>query len=91
MSKFQGVIDAAKGSEDTAKPAPLVSTKRRTRGRPPGKRSNPDFEQVTAYIRKQTHQGVKIALLQEGNGQQFSELVESLLAKWLRTRNPPRR
>ena len=89
MSKFQRVIDAAKNREDTAvKPAPLVvSTKRRGRGRPPGKRSNPDFEQVTAYIRKHTHQGVKIALLQEGKGQEFSELVEGLLAKWLNARS----
>ena len=89
MSKFQGVIDAAKSREDTAaKPAPLVmSTKRQGRGRPPGKRSDPDFEQITAYIRKQTHHGVKIALLQEGKGQEFSELVEGLLAKWLKARS----
>ena len=87
MSKFQGVIDAAKGREDTvAKPAPLVmSTKRQGRGRPPGKRRDPDFEPITAYIRKHTHQGVKIALLQEGQGQDFSELVEFLLAKWLKS------
>ena len=85
MSKFQEVIDAAKGREDTAaNPAPLVMPPRRQgKGRPPGKRSDPDFEQVTAYIRKHTHQGVKIALLQEGKGQEFSELVEGLLARWL--------
>ena len=53
----------------------------------PGKRSDPDFEQVTAYIRRHTHQGVKIALLQEGKGQEFSELVEDLLAKWLKARS----
>ena len=84
MSKFQGVIDAAKSREDTAAAKPAVSTKRLGRGRPPGKRSDPDFEQVTAYIRKRTHQGVKIALLKEGKGQEFSELVEGLLAKWLK-------
>ena len=86
MSKFQGVIDAAKSRGDTAaKPTSLVmSTKQRGKERPPGKRRNPDFEQVTAYIRKQTHQGVKIALLQEGQGQEFSELVENLLAGWLK-------
>ena len=88
MSKFQGVIDAAKSREDTAaNPAPLrMSTKRRGKGRPPGKRSDPDFEQVTAYIRKQTHQHVKIALLQENQGQEFSELVENLLVEWLTVR-----
>ena len=88
MNKFQGVIDAAKDKEGIAgKPASLVMpSKRRGRGRPRGKRSDPDFEQVTAYIRKHTHQGVKIALLQESKGQEFSELVEGLLAKWLKSR-----
>ncbi len=57
------------------------------RGRPPGKRSDPDYEQTTAYIRKQTHLGVKIALLQEGKGREYSELVEELLAEWLRSRS----
>ena len=86
MSKFQGVIDAAKGREDTtAKLAPLaMSSKRHGKERPPGKRRDPDFDQVTAYIRKHTHQGVKVALLQEDKGQEFSELVENLLAKWLK-------
>ena len=88
MNKFQGVIDAAKDKEGIAdKPASLVMPpKQRGRGRPRGKRSDPDFEQVTAYILKHTHQGVKLALLQESKGQEFSELVEDLLTKWLKAR-----
>jgi len=54
-------------------------------GRPPGKRSDPGFEQVTAYIRKETHQAVKIELLKSGR-QEFSELVEALLQQWFKTR-----
>lgn len=53
------------------------------RGRPRGKRSDPGFEQVTAYIGRETHRNVKIALLREGTGREFSELVEELLASWL--------
>ena len=89
MSKFKGLIDAANSKENTAaQPAPvLMPTKPRGRGRPRGKRSDPNFEQITDYIRKQTHQGVKIALLQEGRSQEFSELVEDLLAEWLQTRS----
>lgn len=89
MSKFRGLMDAANSREKpTSQPAPVVvSRKRQGGGRPRGKRSDPDFEQITAYIRKQTHQGVKIALLQEGQGQEFSELVEDLLAEWLRVRS----
>jgi len=53
-------------------------------GRPTGKRGHPDFEQVTAYIRKDTHHQVKLALLRELKGQQFSDLVEELLSTWLK-------
>lgn len=56
------------------------------RGRPRGKRSNPDFEQVTAYIRSRTHRDVKIALLREGDGREFSELIEELLTTWVKSR-----
>jgi hypothetical protein len=56
------------------------------RGRPPGKRRHPDFEQITAYIRKDTHHQVKLALLRELKGRQFSELVEELLSTWLKSK-----
>ena len=88
MSKFRGLMDAANSRENpTAQPAPVVMSSKRRGGRPRGKRSDPDFEQITAYIRKQTHHGVKIALLQEGRGQEFSELLENLLAEWLQIRS----
>ncbi len=49
-----------------------------------GKRSDDNYRQVSAYIRKETHQQVKIALLQEER--EFSELVEELLSGWLKAR-----
>ena len=49
-----------------------------------GKRSNSDYKQVSAYIRKDTHFKVKLALLQEGR--EFSELVEQLLGEWIASR-----
>ncbi len=49
-----------------------------------GKRSDDDYRQVSAYIRKDTHRRVKIALLQEER--EFSELVEELLSDWLTAR-----
>lgn len=48
---------------------------------PPGKRSNTDYRQVSAYIRKDTHRRVKMALVEEDR--QFSELVAELLEDWL--------
>jgi hypothetical protein len=56
------------------------------KGRPPGKRSDPSFEQVTAYIPKALYRDVRIRLLQEGQGQEFSELVADVLAAWLESR-----
>lgn len=58
---------------------------RSTRATSVGKRSDSDYRQVSAYIRKDTHQEVKIALLQEER--EFSELVEELLRAWLESRS----
>lgn len=54
------------------------------RGRPPGKRTDPAYEQVTIYIRKDTHHKALLVLLQDGKRRQFSVLVEDLLADWLK-------
>lgn len=73
-----------------AQAAPIKNTRAgdggRGPGRPRGKRSSAEFVQVTAYIGRQTHRDVKIALLTEGKGGEFSELVEELLAEWLAMR-----
>ena len=53
-------------------------------GRPPGKRSDPDFQPVTAWVRRRTYQSVRERLLKEGR-REFSLLVEELLRDWLRT------
>jgi len=74
MSKFQGILDSHKKPSHTEVPA-----KSKTKG----KRSNPDYEQVSAYIRKETYRNVKIALLQEAEKRDFSDLVEALLTDWL--------
>jgi hypothetical protein len=68
-------------------PSAETETQPSKRGRPKGKRSDPDYEQVTAYIKKETYRQTKIALLQQGEVQDFSLLVEQLLAEWLREQN----
>ncbi len=62
------------GSDDATAPR---------RGRPNGKRSNAEFQQVTAYIRRDTYRQVSIKLLDRENKGEFSELIEELLQKWL--------
>lgn len=61
--------------------ATATATSRRKVGRPRGKKSNPDYTQVTVYLRKRTHLAAKKNLLDDGR--EFSELVEDLLAQWV--------
>lgn len=78
------VVSEPVAAKDTATPSASETPVRRA-GRPRGKRSDPNYEQVTAYIRKDTHLAVKIALLQEGQGREFSELLQDLLGDFLST------
>lgn len=68
-------VDLRSNGSDAA-PAPR-------RGRPNGKRSNAEFQQVTAYVRRNTYRRVSIKLLDRENKGEFSELIEELLQKWL--------
>jgi hypothetical protein len=56
----------------------------RRRGRPSGKRSDEGFKQVTAYINLDTYKKTKIRLFEEDSKQEFSELVDMLLQRWLK-------
>ena len=49
-----------------------------------GKRSDPNYAQVTAYLPKNTYQAVKVNLLKQGKNRGFSDLVEGLLNAWLK-------
>jgi hypothetical protein len=77
---------AATPKAEPPSPAPPDPAAKRGPGRPPGKRSDPGYVQTTAYIPAELHHGVKLALLQERAGREFSELVGDLLAEWLRSR-----
>ena len=61
-----------------------VKTKSKRRGRPPGKRSDPNYTQITAYVRTKTIDDVKVKLIKQGSKQDASELIEELLSAWLR-------
>ena len=98
MSKFKNILDAANQPQEPDKVKQKTKTVKKSeppitnekpepvkKGRPKGKRSNPDFEQVTAYVRSSTYRQTKIALLQQEELEDFSELVEELLTEWLST------
>lgn len=85
-SKFAGLLRAAKEGEISGEVESSQAIElKASRGRPKGKRSNPSYEQVTAYIRKDTYRQTKVALLQADEERDFSQLVEDLLCAYLRT------
>lgn len=87
-SKFANIISTARQGEAPAAPETQANQPiAKTRGRPAGgKRSNPEYEQVTAYIRRDTYKAVKIALLERNTSNDFSQLVEELLSSWVKSR-----
>lgn len=93
MSKFDGLI-SAKTKQDTKtstsvkttrtmpSAAVAVNTAKQKNGkaRTPGKRSDPDYTQITAYIKKDTHENVMRKIYKR---KEFSELIEELLTDWM--------
>jgi hypothetical protein len=84
-------------AEDTSPPSPAPppakpktpqpAAEKRKPGRPKGgKSSDPEFVQVTAYVEESVHIAVKKALL-DVKGMDFSDLVNDLLRKWVKSRS----
>src|ERR1035437_5824796 len=84
-NKFSTFLAARKGAsvEVDLGSVSKESSATQSRSHHTGKRHDPAFEQVTAYIRRNTHHEVKLALLKEGDNRQFNDLVEALLSRWL--------
>nr|WP_255639430.1 hypothetical protein [Deinococcus betulae] len=69
-------------AEAPAPPLPAPEEPRRRVGRPPGKRSNPDYQQVTVLLHGPTYLEVRKRLLDERK--EVSTLVNELLDEWLK-------
>lgn len=71
-----------RGPKKTPPLSPPAPTSRKL-GRPKGgKRSDPNYEQITAYIRKDTHKAIKKRLIDDPE-RDFSDLVQELLEDYL--------
>ena len=53
------------------------------KGRPTGKRSNPEFEPTTIFLRKTTKKIANRTLEDSDTKQDLSELIEELLRHWI--------
>ena len=61
------------------------SESRKGRGRPRGKRSNPDYEPTTLLLRKLTKKKAARLLEDTDSNLDLSDLTESLLGAWIST------
>ena len=86
-TKYDSLFEARRREERVSPAAGSEiqeETGRVARSQGGGKRSDSDYRQVSAYVRRDTYQRVKLALLEEER--EFSELVEELLQHWLEAR-----
>lgn len=73
-SKFEGLTSLQPDTKEPAIITPPLKAKT-------GKRDNPDFQQISAYVRKDTYRAVKQAIVTK---QDMSDLIEELLSEWLK-------
>ncbi len=78
MSKFSGILQARRPRQrgETAEEP-------KRGGRPRGKASDPNYRQVTLYLRRDMYTEARKRLLDEEVD--LSELVNGLIGKWLAT------
>lgn len=83
LRKPQEVGTASPGQETpVTAAAELPARAERGRGRPPGKRSNPDYEPTTVLLRKKTKRMAARKLEDSGRKSDLSELIQQLLDQW---------
>lgn len=72
-NRFDSVLSL---KQETAQEAVPTATNKKK-----GKRDNPDYQQISAYIRKDTYRAVKQAIVTERD---LSDLIEELFTEWLK-------
>jgi hypothetical protein len=82
-SKFTGVLAKLKQPPAESPASPIETPVIRGKGRPPGKRSDPDYQPTTVLLRKQTKKAAARLLEDQETGQDLSELIEELLTEWI--------
>jgi|RhiMetdeSRZDD1v2_1073273.scaffolds.fasta_scaffold431825_2 hypothetical protein len=88
QSKCSGVLAKLKqrpaAASSIARPDPPVGNEPgRGRGRPPGKRSDPDYQPTTVLLRKYTKKTATRLLEDTNAGHDLSDLIEQLLTEWI--------
>ncbi len=81
----QPVDEEAAAEASQPVPVPQPATEGRGRGRPAtGKRSNPDWKLYSHFLKKQTQRAAVARLQAEDSDRDLSDVLEELLAQWLK-------
>ena len=84
-SKFAKMFETGTAEEQAA-PERIEKTvlPNKTFGRPPGKRSDPAYKQFSVLLKQQTQRQAADILRNQENGQDLSELMQTLLEQWIK-------
>ena len=80
-SHFAVVAENVTKLRSEPEPSPALPPPAPKMGRPRGKSSDPNYIQVTVYLRKSVHQTARKMLIDERR--QFSDLVDELVDQWI--------
>jgi hypothetical protein len=77
-----GLRKAQQPPSETPQPpsGPLLPAK----PKPQGKRSDPDWKQYSVLLKKESHKQASLILRQKYEGVDISDLMQALLAQWIR-------
>ena len=81
-SKYAQTIASIRQRSETPDAAASVGPGQ-GRGRPPGKRSNPEWKLYSHYLKKQTQHEATAILHNKENGQDLSDVLQELLEGWI--------
>lgn len=90
MSRFDQLIGSV-GKKKVGSPSELKDSnsdisKSPTPAINKAKGKNPDYQRTTVYLPKDIHREFKMAALEDG--EEMSDIVEQLISRWLRERQP---
>ena len=80
-SRFAGIADMRRKPDEIQPESTGDAESPAKMGRPPGKKSNPSYSQVTVYLQKNVHRNARKLLFDDGRN--FSDLVDELVARWV--------
>jgi hypothetical protein len=78
-----GKFAALQELRQTGDGSPVSAQAERGRGRPPGKRSNPEWKLYSHFLKRQTQREATAILVNKDEGRDLSDVLQELLEGWI--------